>query len=65
VARDRAFMSRLGIEPLIPPAFVADAQASPDASREHAGHEHGPGCAHGHEHAPVRPGSSCNATRQR
>ena len=56
VARDRALMSRLGIEPLIPAGL--DAPKSKD-------HVHGPGCAHEHAHAPVRPGASCNATRQR
>jgi biotin synthase len=56
VARDRALMSRLGIEPLIPAGL--DAPKSED-------HVHGPGCAHEHAHAPIRPGASCNATRQR
>jgi biotin synthase len=57
VARDRALLTRLGIEPLVPPA-VAEARAN------EAEHVHGPNCAHG-SHAPVRPGSACNATRQR
>jgi biotin synthase len=52
VARDRALMTRLGIEPLVPPGLAAD-----------AGHVHGPGCSHAH--APARPGAACNATRQR
>jgi biotin synthase len=64
VARDRALLARLGIapmaredeQPLGPPA-------SAEAQREAAGHVHGPDCAHGH--APVRPGATCNATRQR
>jgi biotin synthase len=56
VARDRALMSRLGIEPLIPAGLNA-----PQADE----HVHGPGCAHEHAHAPIRPGASCNATRQR
>jgi biotin synthase len=55
VARDRALMSRLGIEPLVPPGLATH---QPD-------HVHGPGCAHEHAHAPARPGASCNATRQR
>jgi biotin synthase len=59
VARDRALLQRLGIEPLVPPA-VAAAQ-----SGEPAGHVHGPQCAHPGSHAAPRPGSACNATRQR
>jgi len=51
VARDRALMQRLGIEPLVPPGLGSDE------------HVHGPGCAH--DHAPARPGAACNATRQR
>jgi biotin synthase len=63
VARDRALLTRLGIEPLVPPA-VAEARAQEHA-HSHAGdeHVHGPGCAHGH--AAPRPGAACNATRQR
>jgi biotin synthase len=48
VARDRALMTRLGIEPLVPAGLAA---------RGEAGHSHG--------HSPARPGSACNATRQR
>jgi biotin synthase len=54
VARDRALLTRLGIEPLVPPALAAQAAES-------AEHVHGPDCSHG---AP-RPGAACNATRQR
>jgi biotin synthase len=50
VARDRALMARLGIDPLVPPGLAAE-------------HVHGPGC--GHDHAPARPVAACNATRQR
>jgi biotin synthase len=50
VARDRALMARLGIDPLVPPGLAAE-------------HVHGPGCAH--DHAPARPVAACNATRQR
>jgi biotin synthase len=57
VARDRALLARLGIEPLVPPAVAAA------HGQESAPHVHGPDCAH--SHAPVRPGASCNATRQR
>jgi biotin synthase len=61
VARDRALLTRLGIEPLVPPGVAAM------QTGESAGHVHGPGCSHEHEHAhaPARPGSACNATRQR
>ena len=59
VARDRALMTRLGIEPLIPAGLPAPTSQDP------AGHVHGPHCAHDHAHAPVRPASACNATRQR
>jgi biotin synthase len=55
VARDRALLTRLGIEPLVP-AGLAAAPAG-----ESAEHVHGPGCSH----AAPRPGSACNATRQR
>jgi biotin synthase len=58
VARDRELMTRLGIEPLIPAGLAKD--PAPDE----AGHVHGPGCFH-EPHAPARPGSACNATRQR
>src|SRR5689334_20274043 len=57
VARDRALLARLGVEPLVPPG-VAAAQASPSNAEPHV---HGPGCAH----SPSRPGAACNATRQR
>jgi biotin synthase len=57
VARDRALLARLGIEPLVPPA-LADA-------REAAEHVHGPNCSHTVSHAAPRPGAACNATRQR
>jgi len=60
VARDRALMARLGIEPLVPAGLAAN------AAPEHAhaeGHVHGPGCSH--SLAPARPGASCSATRQR
>jgi biotin synthase len=63
VARDRELLSRLGIQPLVPPA-VAAAQPS-----EGADHVHGPHCSHADSlpgsHAAPRPGSACNATRQR
>jgi biotin synthase len=60
VARDRALMTRLGMEPLVPPGLAAGDGAR-DAEAD--GHVHGPGCAH--EHAPARPSAACNATRQR
>ncbi len=41
VARDRALLARLGIEPLVP----ADVTAEPAAPREHV---HGAGCVHEH-----------------
>ena len=49
VARDRALMQRLGIEPLVPPGLGSDE------------HVHGPGC----DHSPARPTAACSATRQR
>jgi biotin synthase len=55
VARDRALLTRLGIEPLVPPA-VAAAQAS-----ETTEHVHGPGCSH----AAPRPSTSCATTPRR
>jgi biotin synthase len=60
VARDRALMTRLGIEPLVPAGLAASngAQELP-----HAEHVHGPDCSH--SHASPRPGAACNATRQR
>jgi biotin synthase len=57
VARDRALLTRLGIEPLVPEGLAAQAAQTSDE------HVHGPDCAH--SHAPARPGQSCNATRQR
>jgi biotin synthase len=54
VARDRALLERLGIEPLVPPALAARAQGAAD-------HVHGPDCSH----AAPRPSGACNATRQR
>ena len=70
VARDRALLARLGIEPmarhdeqaLVPPGLAANGGADQHAQGE-AEHVHGPGCSHAH--APARPGASCNATRQR
>jgi biotin synthase len=59
VSRDRALMTRLGIQPLVP-AGLAD--GAPAHSHDTA-HVHGPGCSH--EHAPARPTGACNATRQR
>jgi biotin synthase len=55
VARDRALLTRLGIEPLVPPGLV-DATAT-----ESAGHVHGPGCSH----AAPRPAAACNAPQTR
>jgi biotin synthase len=57
VARDRALLARLGIEPLVPAAVAAARAGETDS------HVHGPDCAH--SHAPARPGAACNATRQR
>jgi biotin synthase len=59
VVRDRELLTRLGIQPLVPPA-VAAAQAN-----EAAEHVHGPDCSHVVSHAAPRPGAACNATRQR
>jgi biotin synthase len=58
VARDRALLTRLGIEPFTPPGLAA-----PEAKAHEEAHVHGPGCSHAH--APARPGAACNATRQR
>jgi biotin synthase len=55
VARDRALLTRLGIEPLVPPALAAAAER---AHEETGGHVHGPGCSH----AAPRPSSSCATT---
>ena len=55
VAHDRALLTRLGIEPLVPPGL---ATGRVDDSGEHV---HGPDCSH----AAPRPGAACNATRQR
>ncbi|HLA70167.1 MAG TPA: biotin synthase BioB [Steroidobacteraceae bacterium] len=60
VARDRALLTRLGIEPLVPPGLAARTDA-PAHGHEHEEHVHGPGCSH----AAPRPGAACNATRQR
>ncbi|MEJ0086176.1 MAG: biotin synthase BioB [Pseudomonadota bacterium] len=59
VARDRALLTRLGIEPLVPPGLAARAEAALEQEDEE--HVHGPGCSH----AAPRPGAACNATRQR
>jgi biotin synthase len=59
VARDRALLTRLGIEPLVPPGLAA-AQSS-----EPAAHVHGPHCSNTGSHAAPRPTSACAATRQR
>src|SRR5687767_10929779 len=58
VARDRALLTRLGIQTLVPLGLTTTAQ-SPEG--ESADHVHGPGCSH----AAPRPGAACNATRQR
>jgi biotin synthase len=65
VARDRALMTRLGIEPLIPPSLATTGtNGSVDAhAHSNAGHVHGPGCVH--EHAPARPDTACSATPPR
>src|SRR5207342_2470336 len=60
VARDRALMARLGIEPLVPVGLAASHGASEHSPEEHV---HGPDCSH--SHASPRPGAACNATRQR
>jgi biotin synthase len=57
VERDRALMTRLGIEPLVPPAVAAARANAVDGEP----HVHSPACTH----APVRPGAACSATRQR
>jgi biotin synthase len=62
VARDRALMTRLGIEPLVP-AGLAASNGSVEQAHGPEEHVHGPGCSHAH--APSRPGAACNATRQR
>jgi biotin synthase len=59
VARDRALLTRLGIEPFTPPGLAA----AEGAASQTEPHVHGPGCSHAH--APARPGAACNATRQR
>jgi biotin synthase len=59
VTRDRALLTRLGIEPFTPPGLAA-AEGAPAPAEPHI---HGPGCSHAH--APARPGAACNATRQR
>ena len=70
VARDRALMARLGMEPLIPPGLAAGSNGVVEIPAHdpagQAGHVHGPGCAHVHDHqAPARPAAACSATRQR
>jgi biotin synthase len=55
VARDRALLTRLGIEPLVPPGLAASQTSEP------AEHVHGPNCSH----AAPRPSSSCAATPRR
>ena len=55
VARDRALLTRLGIEPLVPPGLAATQTSEP------AEHVHGPNCSH----AAPRPSSSCAATPRR
>ena len=60
VARDRALLTRLGIEPLVPPGTRGGAERS-----EPAEHVHGPQCSHTGSHAAPRPSATCNATRQR
>ena len=64
VARDRALMTRLGIEPLVPPA-VAAAAAAEHTHDESAEHVHGPHCSHTGSHAAPRPSGTCSTTRQR
>jgi biotin synthase len=59
VARDRALMTRLGIEPLVPAGLATSTGTHPHAHEEHV---HGPGCSHS---TPARPTGACNATRQR
>jgi biotin synthase len=67
VAKDRELMTRLGIEPLVPPGLANGNGQAHSPGHDHAGHVHGPGCSHEHEpaHAPVRPEQACSATRQR
>jgi biotin synthase len=55
VARDRALLTRLGIEPLVPPGLAAS------QTNEPAEHVHGPGCSH----VAPRPAQSCAATPRR
>jgi biotin synthase len=62
VARDRALMTRLGIEPLIPAGLAATGAQAQGHEHEQP-HVHGPNCSHAH--APARPPASCNTTRQR
>src|SRR3954469_25197200 len=61
VARDRALLTRLGIQPFTPPGLAVVVADSAPAHDEP--HVHGPDCTH--SHAPARPGAACNATRQR
>ncbi len=50
VERDRALLSRLGIQPLVPPAVAAARASEPSEP---------------HGRAPARPMAACSATRQR
>ena len=59
VARDRALLTRLGIEPLVPPGLAASQTSEP------AEHVHGPHCSHKGSHAAPRPSQSCAATPRR
>jgi biotin synthase len=63
VARDRALLTRLGIEPFTPPGLATADAVADGAQAEPSAHVHGPGCSH--SHAPARPGAACNATPQR
>jgi biotin synthase len=60
VARDRALMTRLGLEPLVPASVAATSGSDTAGSTEHV---HEPGCAH--THSSPRPAAACSATRQR
>jgi biotin synthase len=62
VARDRALLTRLGIEPFTPAGLAAPGEGATEPVPSEP-HVHGPGCSHAH--APARPGAACNATRQR
>src|ERR1044072_1871069 len=60
VARDRALMARLGIEPLVPAGLAAP---NADHAHAHGDHVHGPGCSHAP--APAGAGGAGNGTRRR